>query len=861
MYRNAVYIPREECVRVWGWDELGNRIVTDYTYNPYLYIETTGEGEAKSLFNTPLRKKIFRTQYERYKYTQESGNKRLFENISAVQQFLINRYWQDHEKPEFSKFPLRILYLDIEYEVDGPFSAPDNPTRPVNVLTVFDSLKKEFITWGTGGDYKVSRPNHRYIKCVSERDLLNRFLEYFEHDYPDILSGWNSEFFDIPYLINRTAKLFGDDEIRRFSPIGNVYQRTFMGKFGKPVQKWYLEGVSCLDYLEVYRTFKQGLQESYKLNDIAEAEIGEKKIDYGNVDLGKLAREDWQKFVDYNVQDVHLLPGLENKLMYLELVRMLAYVGLTPFEHSLGTIVTVTGAAVIQAKHQGLIVPTFEKGEEDPKQAEGAFVAEPLRGFQDYVVSFDLNSLYPNTMITLNLSPETKIGVIEEQTENSITIRHVSGKVFKLSPAKFYEFIKAEQISVSKAKVLFTQKKKGIFPVIVDKLYEKRVLIKKDMKACKKQMYDIGENHPDYKALKDKADKLDILQFTVKILINRIYGYFGNKHNPLGDLDISRSITLTGQAVIKESGRILTDWINKKANLTGTPKQVERIVYSDTDSCYISLKPVVDALGLKVVSSHGKATKEFLDMAAEIEGHLNAAIKLWGEEELNSTDCRFQFKRESICDTSIFLEKKRYVLHVLDLEGIPCNKYKYVGVEVVRTTLPKPLKPYVKKMIELMMTSKDQGKVTALLNETYEVFKKLPIKDIARVSGINGYEAYAARCQQYQTCKRMPIHVKAAYIHNLLLKELQIDTKYESIASGDKIRYFDVQMPNKYHTNVIGFKYYYPEEFKNLFEPNYELIFDKLIYSILQRFYEVVKWKLRRPGEQLVTDLFDFLSA
>lgn len=858
-YRNAIYIPREEAIRLYHWDEEGNRITTDYTFNPYLYTEVSGEGEHKSIFNTSLRKKIFRTGYERFKYVQECGNSRIFENIAPVHQFLIDRYWKENEKSDFSQFPLRIVYVDIEYKVEGAFVAPDNPTQPVNVITIYDSLYKCFRTWGTGGDFKTIYENSYYTKCNTEKEMLDSFLHWFESDYPDVLSGWNTEFFDIPYLINRITRVFSEDEIRRFSPTGNVYNKQIMGPYGRPITKWYLEGVSCLDYLEVYRTFSQGQKESYKLNDIAELEIKQKKIDYGNIDLGQLAEQDWQKFVEYNIQDVNLLVKMEEKLMYLQLVRMLAYVGLTPLESALGTLTTVTGAAIIQARQLGgLVVPTFELDSHDQGKIPGAFVAEPLQGFQNYIVSFDINSLYPNTMITLNLSPETKVGVIEEQDEVRVKLRHVTGKEYNLSREAFDKFIKAENIAVSKSGALFTQKKKGIFPLIVDKFYDIRLQIQKDLDETNQKVHDLGKDHSDYAALKDKSEKLDIRQFTIKILINRIYGYFANKHAPMGDRDIAMSITLTGQATIKKSGEVLCNWINEKAGTTGTTKALQRVVYNDTDSAYITLKPIVEA-GVKLIED-GKLSPKFLTLADELAKHINIEIKKWGEAELNSKDCRFQFKREAICDVALFLQKKRYILHILNMKGIPCDKFKYVGVEVVRSTLPKAIKPYIKELIELMLLSQDYNKVNQLLCKTYEIFKGLPVEKIATVSGINKLEDYTSRCDGLRFPKGMPHHVKAAYMYNYLLKELKLTSKYEQISSGDKIRFFYVKKPNKYRRDKIAFKYYYPEEFKTIFECDYEVMFEKEVYSILSRLYEAVKWTLRKPGEQTVTDLFELFK-
>ena len=224
-----------------------------------------------------------------------------------------------------------------------------------------------------------------------------------------------------------------------------------MGQFGKEQTRWYINGVSCLDYLDVYKKFSVGLRESYKLDSIAELELGEKKVDYGNTNLSSLADEDWQTFVEYNVQDVNLLVKFEDKLRYLSLLRMLAYVGLTPLESAMGTLSVITGAIVIKGHEKELVIPTFVKDVSDTGKYEGAYVGEPQRNFQEAIVSFDANSLYPNTMITLNLSPETKVGTITEKNETHVHIRHVSGKTFKLSHEKFLEFLKQENISISKA--------------------------------------------------------------------------------------------------------------------------------------------------------------------------------------------------------------------------------------------------------------------------------------------------------------------------------------------------------------------------------------------------------------------------
>ena len=849
-YRNIYYDPRERCINLFTWDKDGKRIKVTTSYDPYLMVE--GKGDFESIFGTKLVKKSFRTQYDRYKYVKDTGIKRVFENHPATQQYLIDTFWQVNEKPEFSQNPIKVLFLDIETYSPDEFPQPSDPTHTVNVITVFDSLNRHYYTFGLK-DYENKDDDVTYIKCVSERELFQKFVEYVETDYPDIMSGWNSEFFDLPYILNRCTRILGEEWTNRLSPSGKVYSRSIRGQFGQEQMRWYIEGVSLIDYLDVYKRFSVGVKESYKLDAIGESELGEKKVDFGNMNLATLADNDWQTFVEYNIQDVRLLTKLEDKLKYTELIKMLAYVGLTSFEAAMGSLSVINGATAVRARQRNQFVPSFIRNEDTGKNP-GAYVGEPLKGFQENIISFDANSLYPNVMISLNMSPETKVGKIEDKNNTDIVIRHVNGQVFNISHQKFVEFCKKEEIAISKANVLFTQKRKGVMPDILDYYYGKRVEIKKELQKYR-QEYSKNKTQK----LKFIIDQLDAKQLCIKVFINSIYGYFGNKNAPFGDDDIASSITLTGQSVIKTSNELLKKYIKQKTNIDDEKVLNNCIVYNDTDSSYISVKPLVSA-GLSFTDESGKLTKEFYDEVQNIEDFLNDEIKVWGAKALNSKDCRFVFKREMIADVGIFLQKKRYVIHVLDDEGIPMDKYKYTGVEVVRSTMPDAIKPHVKNIIETMLKTQSISETNKALDTTYKIFKDLPVEDITFVSGLKGYEKYAAQCDGWKTAKGMPIHAKAAYYHNMILKRLGIENKYETISSGDKVRYFYVQQPNPYNLSCIAYKYYYPEEFKKIFYADVDKMFEKNLYAVIERFYENVNWTPKQPGAAVQCDLFDLLS-
>lgn len=850
-YRNACYNPREQTVEVYTWSEEGDRVSYTTKFSPYFFVEDT-KGDETSIYNTKLRKKSFGNTFEKNKYLKETGIKRLYENFGATQHCLLDLYWKNNEDDEFSKFPLKTYYIDIE-AVAETFPDPATAEHPINVITIYDSLKEKYFSWGLS-PYNNKDRSVEYYYCKSEVDLLCGFIEFFKKDPCDILSGWNSAGFDIPYIINRIKNILGDAAVNELSPVKRVFFRTFMGAFGKEQINYHIDGISCVDYLDIYKRFSFTNRESYKLDYIGELELGEKKVDYGERDLFTLMKEDWNLFIDYNIQDVRLLVNLEKKLQYIDLLRMLAYIGLTTFEGAMGTLSVITGATAIRARNRGQRVSTFVRGEDDGSKNPGAYVAEPLQGFQESIVSFDANSLYPNVMISLNMSPETKIGKIIETDDTHITIRHVNGQVFKLTRDKFAKFVKKEEIAISRAKVLFSQKSKGVIPDMVDFYYQKRKVVQKELKAVKKQLLEVTDAQHK-KELEIRSTQLNAQQLSIKIYINSCYGYFGNKQAPIGDDDIASSITLTGQAVVKQAKEIAKRYISNLTGITDAATLDTVAIYQDTDSLYLSLK----LLQLKL-HENNTITKEAHKQIEEIERTLNTQIVHWAKESLNSKDCRFVFKREAVADTGLFLEKKRYVIHVLDDEGLPCDKWKYTGVDVVRTTMPKAVKPYVKQIIETMLSTKSVATTNKVLNEAYEVFNNLPIEDISRTSGIKGYDKYASMCNDFKVAKGMPNHVKAAYYHNLLIDKLKLNRKYEKIVSGDKIKYFYVQQPNKYGIDCIAFKYKYPSEFESLFTPDREMLFEKIVFAAVERFYVAVNWTPRKPSQQVQYELLDLFA-
>jgi DNA polymerase elongation subunit (family B) len=855
MYRNIAYNPKERCMNLFTWSEDGKRIKAECSYRPYIYLETNGEHDGITLFNTKVKKRTFNTQYDRSKYLKENDIVRVYENLNVNQQFLVDMFHLEYEKPDFLKHPLKIFYIDIEvYSKDEGFPHPDDANAPVNVITLYDTSEQKFIVWGMKA-YKPSMDNVKYHHCSSERQLLTKFLQYIERDHMDVLSGWNSKYFDIPYLVNRIGKICDENDANRLSPVNNIYSRIEFTQFGREEKVWSIAGVSCIDYLDAYKKFCLSPRENYKLDTIASIELGENKVDYGGRNLSDLADENWQKFVDYNIQDVNILVKLDENLKYMALLRSLASTGLTTMESALKSLGVITGAAAIQARNREVKLPTFIKDEHKIGKNEGAFVKEPESGIHKHLVSFDANSLYPNTMVTLNISPETKLGCIVDRDDGLVVIRDANDNTHKIKVSSFEKLIKSENIAISKANILFTQKRKGLFPEIIDKYYKQRVDAVKKLGKVKKQIQET-EDIKEKNRLEQEAKLLDIKQKTQKIFLNSIYGAFGNKYFVLGDDDLARSITLTGQATINKGSEILTSYIEKEIG-----KKVDREVirYIDTDSLFVSFDEIIQNKGVKF-SEKNKITKEMYEIIDNTTKYLNEEIIKWGQSELNSKDCRFLFKREKVCDIGMLLKKKHYILHILDNEGIKCNEFKYTGVDVVKSTMPKKVKPYVKKIAETLLLTLDNVKTNESLVDAYNAFLELSLEEISTNKGIKNYDKYASQCKDFQTIKGMPNHVKSAYYYNILLDRLDLTSKYEKIQSGDKIKLFYLRKPNKYGIESIAFKYYYPEEFRQIFEPDYEKMFEKVIFSPVQKFFQTVNWVAQKPNEMTKCDLLEYFS-
>ena len=862
MYRNVVYNSRSREILLGTWNELGERIEKRIPFEPYLYLEHKSGKDGTSIFNTPLKRRDFETNWDRSKFVERAGIKRIFHNLPPEQQFLIDEYSHHENQDSFTDNPLRIFYLDIETFSENGVPSPDEAKDKVNLITLFDSLDGKYHSWGLGA-YSTTRDDVLYTNCKTESDLFKAFMRYWTKNYPDILTNWNGDYFDIPYLVNRMKRLFGDTFAEKLSPTGRLWSREGVNRFNLPVTEWTIQSLSCIDYMKAYQKFSRNERESYGLDYICDLELGVGKIEFEG-GLSELATNDWSTFVDYNIRDVELMVDLEKKLHFIELCRMIAYKGLTKFEKALQTNNVVAGAFALEARKIGKIIPTFDytKGGKPP----GGLVRYPEPGFVDDIVSFDAASLYPNTMISLNLSPETKIG--QTYVDDNFTYVTTSrGKEFKIRNAEFNKWMRDNDICKSVHGTLFNQNEKGIIPCLIEGIYSERKRTKKRGKKVERQLKRLKKGSQEYLNAERQANEFDTLQYTLKILMNSIYGTFGNHYSVLYDLDMSASITLTGQEVNNQSALAVQNYAKSKFGV-----EDNLIIYGDTDSIYITLTPIFKKLGMnlledsnRVVGETPVVTERAMEIIKEIGGEedpMSGAISVhlskWALDVMNSKDPRFEFSREKIGKTGIFMNaKKTYIVQVVDSEGetIPSGgkkEFSYTGGAFVSSTSALPIRNMIKVVFDTMILTQDRTICNNAVIEAYDQYCKLDEFTLASRKSIKNLKKYEKNATGFQIGKGTPQNAKASLLYNCLIDHLNLGKKYEKIKSGDKVKVLYVGK-NKFGLEYIGFLNKLPVEFG--MEPDYSKLYLKNAHNTITRVFNAVGWDIVDPTKNYACDI------
>jgi DNA polymerase elongation subunit (family B) len=724
---------------------------------------------------------------------------------------------------------IRIYTIDIEVSAEDGFPNIQSAASDVTAITVHNSSTNEYHVWGTGGYVPHDQTKKIfYNECDDEDDLIENFLQWWETNYPHIITGWNCKFFDIPYLVNRITYL--GKKPARLSPVGVLNDRNVVIA-GRENQFYTLVGISTLDYIDLYKKFTYKVRESYRLDYIGSVELGMKKVSVEDVQGYDLYKTNYQKFIEYNIRDVEIVERLEEKMKLLELVITLAYESKINFEDVFSPVRTWDAIIYNFLKKKNIIIPQPTE-QDDRKDIIGAYVKEPHAGLHKWVVSFDLNSLYPHLIQQYNISPETKCGMKDDITVDKLLDQ-------KLDTT----FLKENKQCMTPNGQCFTNEIKGFLPQLMEDMYNERVEFKKKMLQEQQKLED--GNYTNKQTVVNNISRCNNIQMSKKILLNSAYGALANQHFRYYSLEMAEGITTAGQLAIRWIDKSINTYINQLLNT----ENVDYVVASDTDSIYVTF----DRLVHQVFTYTDDATKTtkiitFLDKISKdkIEPFINRSYEAL-HSYVNSYAQKMQMGREVIADKGIWTAKKRYILNVYDSEGVKYKepKLKIMGIESVRSSTPEWCRNKIKDLIRIIINT-DEETVMQSIADYREAFNNLSFDQLAFPRSVRGVEKYSSTKSIYS--KGTPIHVRGVLLYNYLLKKHKLTKKYQSIREGEKIKFAYLKEPNTLRENVISVSTHLPKEFGLEKYIDYDLQFDKAFLQPIKNILDVIGWKTEKQG-------------
>ena len=722
---------------------------------------------------------------------------------------------------------IKVASLDIECECEDGFPDPMIAGEKVNAISI-KPFGKETVVFGSG-PWEHNRSDVIYHNCTNEANLLMKFIKYWRTESFDIITGWNVNSFDITYLCNRIDKIMGEDEHKKLSPWNQSDVREFTSQGYQKNMVFNLYGVNVLDYLELYRKHTFVNQESYRLDHIANVELGKGKLaysEYGN--LHTLYRQDYAKFLEYNVQDAVLVEELEEKLGLIELVQAMSYNAKCNYNDTFGMVKYWETIIYNFLKEQGIQTPPqkLKTGNDKMKPIIGAYVKEPLVGGHNWVVSFDLNSLYPHIIMQYNISPEKMV----KEYKEDVSIDRLLNKQVDIS------YLKQQNNTVCPNGTKFKRDRQGFLPELMEKFYDER-------KAWKKKMIEYQIERESCKDAKRRRE-LDTLikrannnQMVRKIALNSAYGALANQYFAFFSIDLAEAITTSGQLIIQWSERTINEFMNKTL---GTEDE-DFVIAMDTDSVYITM----DKLVQKVLPEETDKDK-IIDFLNKSEGMFEK-ILADGFDELAEYTNAFQNKmemgREVIADRGIWTAKKRYILNVHDNEGVrlAVPKLKMMGIETAKSSTPQWVRTKLTEAFKVVMSGTEQD-LWEFVETARKEFRNLPPEEVAFPRGCKGLVQYSCPTNIYS--KGTPIHVRGSLLYNHQLKKKNIDRRYEMIKNGEKIHFSYLTTPNPINENVISFMNVLPREFDLHRFIDYDMQFDKAFVDPLKVVISLIGWNV-----------------
>jgi DNA polymerase elongation subunit (family B) len=798
----------------------------------------------------------------------------VFESDLPVETRVLTDIYLDSDEPSVGH---RVVLFDIEVSMEGALPNVETANNEITSIALYDYVTEEYhvVVLDKAGNKDSYTKDNVYVSFyTNEFDLLYQFVELWESINPTIISGWNSDGFDVPYLYRRLQNVLGNNHANRLSCINKVKWSTYR-------QKYQIGGLSSLDYLDLYKKFTYNELPNYRLDTVGKIELGMGKIEYDGT-LDELFENDLDKFIEYNIRDVEIIVGLEKKMQLIELVRGICHISHVPYEDYCYSSRFLEGTIVTYLHRQNLIVTDKDPNaremmnNRDGVEFSGAYVKTPSPAKYDWVYSLDLQSLYPSIIMSLNISPETKIGKVTNWNNKAYLDGSLDRYVVEcddnnaiMTRAEIKQFIEDMNFAISSNGILYRQDMKGVIPTILEKWFEERVEYKDLMKKYSNE----GNT--------ELADFYDRRQHIQKIFLNSLYGVLGLPIFRFFDIDNALAVTAVGQDVIKSSETFVNGLYEELEAAPRSPEEVARYnialrkeavkrketpeiasdrdwcIYIDTDSLYFSSVPLQHKMS-------GDPQADTIKCARFVEDKLNEYYNDMSIQWFNCKDHKFHIKGEVIASSAIWIVKKRYaMLKVYDLEKNMEMEPKMAvkGLDIVRSSFPIKFKQYMQDFIVTLLGDVDKDGVDDSMLEFYNHIKEVPYREIARNTAVKELSKYIEGDRLGAFAKGAPMHVKSAISYNQLLKEFGIDTKYPPITDGEKIKYILLK-PNPYSLDTLAFKDYEdPTEIANFLEEycDHTKIFNVELKKKLKDFYNAMGWgELPMDVNLKATEFFAF---